>query len=101
VGKVSALATGGGGKAFREIQRKSSEVLKAAGYICSGLPDSQLFNLVAFCSSDIVLVQLAIGEWPDADKLRAIKSFPAPRNTRKLVHRWRSYARTPDVREVK
>ena len=88
-------------KAFRELERKSIAVLKAAGYSCDTLSSKNLFNVMGTSPSEFVLIQIVTEDWPDNDGLKAIKSYPAPRNARKLIHLWRTYARTPDVREVK
>jgi len=88
-------------RTLRALQQKSIGALKAAGYVCSPAPKLSPFEVVAFCASDVVLVQLAINDWPDAEELKAMKLFPAPRNTRKLIHLWRKYARTPDIKEIR
>lgn len=86
-------------KAFRELERKSIAVLTAAGYVCSHVGIDS-FNIIGIGRSDIVLVQTAANEWPDAKQLRGMKALTVPRNAKKLVHLWKNYARIPEVKEV-
>lgn len=88
-------------KVLKESQRKSIAVLSAAGYSCDTLSSKNLFNVMASSPAEIVLIHIVTERWPDSERLKAIRSYPTPRNTRKLIHLWRNYARTPDVREVK
>ncbi len=47
-----------------------------------------------------MLVQVKTRDWPGARERQALAAFPAPPNTRKLLHRWRARQRMPDVFEV-
>jgi hypothetical protein len=48
----------------------------------------------------MILLQVKSNAWPGIRELERIRSFPAPANCRKLIHRWRDRERLPDVREV-
>lgn len=77
------------------------KLLEAAGYRCTRSGASLgVFDIIGVGSSDMVLVQVKTRDWPGAMETEAISEFPAPANTRKLVHRWRARQRMPDVREV-
>lgn len=76
-------------------------LLEAAGYQCMKAGGSLgVFDVIGIGSQDIVLLQCKTRDWPGSAEMQAIKEFIAPRNARKLVHRWRHRVRTPDVREV-
>jgi hypothetical protein len=51
-------------------------------------------------SADVVLCQVKTRDWPGAAELETLRSFPAPSNARKLLHRWRDRERLPDVRGI-
>jgi hypothetical protein len=76
--------------------------LKSAGYQCDSLSSENLFNVMATSPTEIVLLKIVTDKFPEpgSDLARAIKSYPAPRNTRKLIHLWRPYAHSPEVRKV-
>lgn len=40
-------------------------------------------------------------DWPGKVETAAIRAFRAPRNARKVLHRWRDGVNEPDVRQVK
>ena len=82
-------------------ERRSMRLLESAGYACSRAAASLgVFDIVAIGSTDVALVQVKTRDWPGTEELEEIRSFPAPANCRKLVHRWRDRQRLPDVKEV-
>lgn len=82
-------------------EHKSIAILEAAGYRCTRAAASLgVFDIVAVGATDIILCQVKTRDWPGAVEMEAIKSFPAPPNARKLVHRWRDRQATPDVRKI-
>lgn len=56
------------------------------------------WDIIAIGSTDVVLCQVKMNAWPSAVELEALRSFLAPANARKLLHRWRDCQRQPDVR---
>jgi len=82
-------------------EHRSIRLLEAAGYRCTRSSASLgVFDIIGVGSTDVVLVQVKTRDWPGAVETEAISAFPAPANARKLVHRWRTRERLPDVREV-
>ena len=80
---------------------KSIRLLESLGYRCTRSAASLgEWDIVAIGSTDLVLVQCKSNCWPDAAEMEALRLFIAPSNCRKLIHRWRDRARTPDVKEV-
>lgn len=76
-------------------------LLEAAGYRCvrSGGSLGE-WDVVGIGPLGVVLVQVKSNAWPGLLEMGALReSCPWPHVTR-LVHRWRNYARTPDVREL-
>lgn len=82
-------------------EHKSIRLLEAAGYAVTRAAASLgAWDLVGVGSTDVVLVQCKTRDWPSAAELETLKSFPAPANCRKLVHRWIDRKRLPDVKEL-
>jgi Holliday junction resolvase len=82
-------------------ERRSIRLLEAAGYACTRAAASLgVFDIIGIGSADLVLVQVKTRDWPAAEELETIRSFPAPPNARKLLHRWRDHASLPDVKEL-
>jgi hypothetical protein len=82
-------------------EHRSIRLLEAAGYACTRAAASLgTSDIVGIGSADIVLCQVKTRDWPGAVEMEALKTFPAPANCRKLLHRWRDRQSTPDVREV-
>jgi Holliday junction resolvase len=80
---------------------KSIKLLESLGYSCIRSAASlSPFDVVGFSPSDVILVQCKSNSWPSALEMEQIKLFPAPPNSRKLVHRWRDRKRLPDVKEI-
>ena len=76
-------------------------LLEKVGYRCTRAAASLgEWDVIGIGSTDMVLVQVKSRDWPGSVEMEALRSFPAPPNCRKLVHRWRDYQRDPDVREV-
>ena len=82
-------------------ERRSMALLEAAGYSCTRAAASLgVFDIIGISSTDFVAIQVKSNRWPDAAETETLKSFPAPANCRKLVHRWRDRQRQPDVKEL-
>lgn len=74
-------------------------IFEAAGYVCTRAAGSMgIWDFVGISEDDIVLVQVKTRDWPGTVEMEQLKLFKAPANCRKLVHRWKHRARTPDVR---
>ena len=83
-------------------ERKTIVLLEASGYRCTRSAASKgVWDVVGVSSTDFVLVQCKSNRWPNAVEMEMMKEFPAPINTRRLVHRWRDRQRLPDVKEIK
>jgi len=82
-------------------ERRSMALLEAAGYRCTRSAASLgEWDIVGIGSTDVVLVQVKTRDWPGTVEMETLRSFPAPPNTRKLIHRWRRRQTLPDVREI-
>jgi uncharacterized protein with GYD domain len=76
-------------------------LLESVGYRCTRAAASLgAWDIVGVSATDVVLVQVKSRDWPGTVEMETLRMFPAPANVRKLVHRWRDFAREPDVREV-
>lgn len=86
----------------RRNERRSAKILEGAGYRTT-LSAASLgcFDLVGISSADVVLVQVKSNCWPGVAEIEAIRMFPCPSNTRKLVHRWDDRIKLPIVKEYK
>lgn len=82
-------------------EHRSMRLLESVGYRCTRAAGSLgTFDIVGVSATDIVLCQVKSRDWPGSVEMEDIRSFPAPANCKKLVHRWRLRARVPDLREI-
>lgn len=82
-------------------EHKSMTLLEGQGYRCTRAAASLgLFDVIGVSSVDVVLVQCKSNDWPGSREMEVLRGFQCPPNCRKLVHRWKDRARTPDVREL-
>ncbi|MGQ0703522.1 MAG: hypothetical protein ACT4PM_10365 [Gemmatimonadales bacterium] len=82
-------------------EHRSIALLEAAGYVCIRAAASLgVWDIVAISGTDVLLVQCKTRDWPGTVEMEALRSFVAPPNCRRLVHRWRNRQRMPDVREL-
>lgn len=82
-------------------EHRSKRLLEAEGYACTRAAGSLgMFDIVGIGPRNIVLVQCKTNRWPGRAEVEAIRSFQAPENARKLLHRWRDGLSVPDVRRV-
>ena len=85
----------------RRQEHRSMAIFEAAGYVCTRAAGSMgIWDFVGISETDVVLVQVKTRDWPGTVEMEGLKLFKAPPNCRKLVHRWKHRARTPDVREL-
>ena len=82
-------------------EQRSIALLERAGYYCvrSHL-SAGIFDLVGISATDLALVQVKTRDWPYTTEMEALRSFVAPPNCRKLIHRYRDRIDLPDVKEV-
>jgi Holliday junction resolvase len=82
-------------------EHRSMALLEAAGYACVRSSASfGTFDVVGIGASDVVLVQVKTRDWPGSVEMEAIRAFPCPPLSKKLIHRYRDRVRLPDVRVV-
>lgn len=82
-------------------EHRSMRLLEAAGYSCTRAAASLgAFDIIGISATDVALVQVKSRDWPGTVEMESLKLFRCPSSCKKLVHRWRDRARTPDVREV-
>ncbi len=82
-------------------EHRSMALFEAEGYRCTRAAASLgVFDFVGIGSVDIILCQVKTRDWPGTAEMKAIKSFTAPPNARKVIHRWRHRQRQPDVKEL-
>ena len=85
----------------RRNEHRSMRLLESMGYTCHRMAGSKgEWDFIALGPIDVVLVQVKSNAWPGSVEMERLRLFVAPRNARKLVHRWRDRTRLPDVREV-
>lgn len=76
-------------------------LLEALGYqVTRSAASLGEWDLVGVGATDFVLVQVRSNQWPSMIERLALTEFRCPENTKKLIHRWRDGARTPDVMEL-
>lgn len=85
------------GKGTRN-EHRSKAIFEAA--VCRAAASLGVWDLIGVSASDVVLCQVKTRDWPGAAGIETLRSFQAPANCRKLVHRWRDRQRLPDVREL-
>lgn len=82
-------------------EHASKHLLEALGYVVIRAAGSHgVFDLVAICATDILLVQVKSRDLPGPLEREALEAFSAPANCRKLVHRWKDRQRLPEVVEL-
>jgi Holliday junction resolvase len=82
-------------------EHRSMALLEAAGYACTRAAASLgVFDVIGIGPSDVVLVQVKTRDWPGSVEMEAIRAFPSPPLSKKLIHRYRNRVRLPDVRIV-
>lgn len=82
-------------------ERRSIRLLEAMGYCCTRAAASLgVFDIIAICPVDVLLIQVKSNEWPRSEEMEQIKLFRAPPNARKMIHRYRDGVRLPDVKEL-
>lgn len=82
-------------------EHRSIKILEAAGYRCTRSAASLgEWDIIGIGSTDVVLVQVKTRDWPGSVEMDTLRTFSAPTNTKKLIHRWRDRQRTPDVKEI-
>ena len=82
-------------------EHRSMKIFEKAGYRCTRAAGSLgTWDFIGVSSNDIVLCQVKSRDWPGTIEMAELREFPAPSNTRKIVHRWRDYAKEPDVKEI-
>ena len=82
-------------------EHRSIAILEKAGYKCTRSAASLgAWDIVGVGSTDFVLVQVKTRDWPGSLEMAELQEFKCPVNCRKLIHRWRTRERLPDIREV-
>lgn len=83
-------------------EHKSKKYLEAQGYtVTRSAASLGVFDLVGFCKSNTVLVQVKAGSARVSPaELQQMQAFQAAPFTLKLIHYWRDYAREPEVEQV-
>lgn len=82
-------------------EHRTMALLEAAGYRCTRAAASLgAWDVIGVGAVDIVLVQVKTRDWPGTVELEELRSFVAPPNARKLLHRWRDRQRLPDTKEL-
>lgn len=82
-------------------EHRSMKLLEASGYQCIRAGASLgVWDVIGIGSRDAVLCQVKTRDWPGTVEMETLTNFPAPKNFRRLVHRWRDRQRLPDVREI-
>jgi Holliday junction resolvase len=82
-------------------ERQSEALLEAEGYRVTKSGGSfGCFDLIGIARKRIFLIQVKTNSWPNPDEMKSIESFEAPRNAKKLIHRWNDRCKLPLIREI-
>lgn len=82
-------------------EHKTMALLEAQGYLCTrGAASLGTFDVIAIGHKNVLLVQVKSNRWPRSEEMEAIREFACPPNCVKLIHRWKDYAKQPDIKEV-
>lgn len=80
-------------------EHKSMAIFEQTGYSCTKAAGSLgVWDFIGIGPTDFVVCQVKSNDWPGKMEMETMREFKVPSNCRKLVHRWRDYARVPDVR---
>ena len=77
----------------RAREYKTMRLMESAG-------SKGAFNVIALSGTDLVAIQCKSNSWPSAVEVEAMKLFPLPPHSRRLIHRWDDGARMPLVKEL-
>jgi Holliday junction resolvase len=82
-------------------EHRSMRLLESGGYAVTRAAASLgAGDIIGVGSTDVVLVQCKSNAWASTIEMETLRSFVAPPNCRRLIHRWRDRQRVPDVREL-
>lgn len=82
-------------------EHRTMQLLESLGYRCTRAAASLgAWDVIGIGTTDVVLVQVKSRDWPGSVEMETLCNFAVPANVRRLIHRWRDHARTPDVREL-
>jgi Holliday junction resolvase-like predicted endonuclease len=85
----------------RRIEWRSRRWLEGQGYrVVRSARSGGPWDLVAVNAEEVLFVQVKANGWPTRDELEAMAAWPSPPGTRRLIHRWDDYARSPTIRSV-
>jgi hypothetical protein len=80
---------------------KTMRGLEMWGYVCMKAGGSLgVWDVIGIGEDTIVLVQCKSNAWPGSVEMSALRSFRAPINAIKFVHRWRDRQPLPDIRII-
>lgn len=86
----------------RRNEHRSRKILEALGYeVCRAAASKGPFDLWGSCRSHMVFLQCKSNCWPSALEIEAMQIFPAPPNSRKIIHRWKDRVQKPDIKELR
>lgn len=69
-------------------EHRSKAILEAAGYaVCRAAASLGGWDLIGVSATDVILCQVKTRDWPGSVEMETLRSFPAPANCKKLVHR--------------
>ncbi len=81
-------------------EHRSKRLLENTGYrVTRSSASLGEWDLVAIGPLGVQLVQVKTNRWPGSVEMEAMREFPVPPSgVIKVVHRWRDYARYPDMK---
>jgi Holliday junction resolvase len=80
-------------------ERRSRALLEGQGYTVTRAAASLgAFDLIAIGARRVLLVQVKSNCWPRSVEMAEMRAVIAPKNARKVIHRWRDRVPVPDVR---
>ena len=82
----------------RRNEHRSMAQCEAIGFLCVRAAGSKgLWDFVAIRHDLVLLVQVKSTDMPSPAERQALANCKVPSIARKVIHRWKKRARTPDV----
>lgn len=86
----------------KKREYKTRDLLIADGFFVVRSAGSKgAFDLVAFNSESVRLVQIKANKWPGRSEIETMATIPIPPNATREVWRWNDHAREPQIRILK
>jgi hypothetical protein len=82
-------------------ERKTINLFEKQGYKTIRAAGSKGdWDIIAWNHQHILFIQVKTRDWPGTEEMERLKQSPCPPAGKKLIYRWITGRREPDVREV-